>query len=81
MGGKRCAALKQIAPRHSARVIAKPGRGGSARRQFGKIDRIRGGGGKAQEKAYEEACSNNCLHPRSSLNVSWIGGLNGLLME
>jgi hypothetical protein len=66
MRRKRRAAAQEIPPGHAAGAIAQPRGSGSARRKFGKIDGIGGGGGKAQKNngGYKE------LHPQSSLNVS-----------
>ena len=51
MGGKRRAAMQEVAPGHAAGVVAQPRGGRPARRQLGEIDGVGGGGGKAKQKA------------------------------
>src|ERR1700679_2706394 len=63
MGGKRRTAVQEIAPAHAASAVTKPSSRRPARRQFGKIDRVGGGGGNSKQKT----CGQEYLHPQSSL--------------
>ena len=70
MGGKRRAALQEIAEGHAAGAVAQPGGGRTARRKLGEINGVGGGGGKAQKNTG----SYKKLHPQSSLDMSdgWV---------